>query len=104
MRSSRAEEVSTGSRRGNIITILRVPKSGGIPTTKARVVRWFKKEGSKIKQGEPIVELETDKVNYELDSPAAGVLLKIVARADAEVPVGDPLACIGQPGEALPQF
>ena len=68
------------------------------------MVRWLKKEGSKIKQGEPIVELETDKVNYELDSPAAGVLLKIVAAADAEVPVGDPLACIGQPGEALPEF
>ena len=68
------------------------------------MVRWFKKEGSKIKRGEPIVELETDKVNYELDSPAAGVLLKIVAAADAEVPVGDPLACIGQPGEALPEF
>jgi pyruvate dehydrogenase E2 component (dihydrolipoamide acetyltransferase) len=83
---------------------LRVPKSGGIPTTKARVVRWFKKEGSKVKQGEPVVELETDKVNYELDSPVAGVLLKIVAAVDAEVPVGDPLGCIGQPGEALPEF
>jgi pyruvate/2-oxoglutarate dehydrogenase complex dihydrolipoamide acyltransferase (E2) component len=56
---------------------LRVPKSGRIPATKARVVRWFKKEGSKVKQGEPVVELETDKVNYELDSPAAGVLLVI---------------------------
>ena len=83
---------------------MRVPKAGGIPTTKARVVRWFKKEGSKIRQGEPIVELETDTVNYELDSPAAGVLLTIVAAADAEVPVGDPLACIGQPGEPLPEF
>jgi pyruvate dehydrogenase E2 component (dihydrolipoamide acetyltransferase) len=84
--------------------VIRVPKSGGIPTTKARVVRWFKKEGSKIKQGEPVVELETDKVNYELDSPVAGVLLRIVAEADAEVPVGDPLACIGQLGETLPEF
>ena len=83
---------------------MRVPKSGGIPTTKARVVRWFKKEGSKIKQGEAVVELETDKVNYELDSPATGVLLKIVAAVDAEVPVGDPLGCIGQPGEILPEF
>jgi pyruvate dehydrogenase E2 component (dihydrolipoamide acetyltransferase) len=91
-------------RRTGIVTILRVPKSGGIPTTKARVVRWFKKEGSKIKQGEAIVELETDKVNYELDSPSAGVLLKIVAPKDAEVPVGDPLGCIGQPGEPLPEF
>jgi pyruvate dehydrogenase E2 component (dihydrolipoamide acetyltransferase) len=68
------------------------------------VVRWFKKEGSKVKQGEAVVELETDKVNYELDSPAAGVLLKIVAAADAEVPVGDPLCCIGERGETLPKF
>jgi pyruvate/2-oxoglutarate dehydrogenase complex dihydrolipoamide acyltransferase (E2) component len=83
---------------------LRVPKSGGIPTTKARVVRWFKKEGSKVKQGDPVVELETDKVNYELDSPAAGVLLKIVAAVDAEVPVGDPLCCIGERGEKIPEF
>ena len=81
-----------------------MPKSGGIPTTKARVVRWFKKEGAKVKQGEPIVELETDKVNYELDSPAAGVLLKIVAAANADVPVGDPLGCIGERGDHLPEF
>jgi pyruvate dehydrogenase E2 component (dihydrolipoyllysine-residue acetyltransferase) len=81
-----------------------VPKSGGIPTTKARVVRWFKKEGGKIKKGEPVVELETDKVNYELDSPVGGVLLSIIAGVDAEVPVGDPLCCIGQPGESLPKF
>jgi pyruvate dehydrogenase E2 component (dihydrolipoamide acetyltransferase) len=87
-----------------IATILRVPKSGGIPTTKVRVVRWFKKEGSKIKQGEPVVELETDKVNYELDSPSAGVLLRIVAAVDSEIPVGDPLCCIGQTGETLPEF
>ena len=69
-----------------------------------RVVRWFKKEGSKVKQGERVVELETDKVNYELDSPAAGILLKIVAAVDAQVPVGDPLGCIGQLGEILPEF
>ena len=68
------------------------------------MVRWFKKVGSKVKQGEPVVELETDKVNYELDSPVAGVLLKIIAVPDAEVPVGDPLCCLGQAGEAIPEF
>jgi pyruvate dehydrogenase E2 component (dihydrolipoamide acetyltransferase) len=67
-------------------------------------VRWFKKEGSKIKLGEPVVELETDKVNYELDAPAGGVLLKIVAPVDAEVPVGDPLGCIGQLGDSIPEL
>jgi pyruvate/2-oxoglutarate dehydrogenase complex dihydrolipoamide acyltransferase (E2) component len=101
----RGDDSGSGKlRRADIITILRVPKSGGIPTTKVRVVRWFKKEGSKIKLGDPVVELETDKVNYELDSPVAGVLLRIVAAADAEVPVGDPLGCIGERGEALPEF
>ena len=80
-----------------------MPKSGGIPTTKARVVRWFKKPGGKVKQGEPIVELETDKVNYELDAPAGGVLLKVVAPVDAEVPVGDVLGYIGEAGEAIPE-
>jgi pyruvate/2-oxoglutarate dehydrogenase complex dihydrolipoamide acyltransferase (E2) component len=80
---------------------LRVPKSGGIPTAKARVVRWFKKQGAKVKQGEPIVELETDKVSYELDAPAGGVLLKIIAQADGEVPVGDVLGDIGEAGAVI---
>jgi len=66
-------------------------------TTKVNVVRWLKQEGDRIKQGEPVVELETEKVNYELDSPVEGVLLKIIARETSEVPVGDPLCHIGQP-------
>lgn len=68
------------------------------------MVHWFKKEGGKVKQGEALVELETDKVNYVLDSPAAGVVLKIIATVGEEVPVGDPLGCIGQPGEAIPEL
>ena len=54
-------------------------------------------------QGEPLVELQTDKVNYELDSPAEGVLLEIVAKEDSEVPVGDVLCHIGQRAEAPPK-
>ncbi len=80
-----------------IVTILSVPKTGGMNTTKVSVVRWLKQEGDRIKQGEPVVELETEKVNYELDSPVEGVLLKIIARETSEVPVGDPLCHIGQP-------
>ena len=80
-----------------IVTILSVPKTGGMNTTKVNVVRWLKQEGDRIKQGEPVVELETEKVNYELDSPVEGVLLKIIARETSEVPVGDPLCHIGQP-------
>lgn len=71
-------------------------------TTKVNVVRWLKNEGDKLKQGEPVVELETEKVSYELDSPIEGILLKILEREPAEVDVGGLLGYIGQPGDALP--
>lgn len=71
-------------------------------TTKVTVVRWLKQEGDTVRLGEPVVELETEKVNYELDSSVEGTLLKIVALENAEVPVGDPLCHIGQPGDIAP--
>jgi pyruvate/2-oxoglutarate dehydrogenase complex dihydrolipoamide acyltransferase (E2) component len=86
-----------------IVTTITVPKTGGIPTTKVIVVKWLKRKGQRVQRGEPLVELQTDKVNYELDSPAEGVLLEIVAKEDSEVPVGDALCQIGQPGDVLPK-
>jgi phosphotransferase system IIA component len=86
-----------------ILTNLLVPKTGGMNTTKVNVIRWLKQEGDALKQGEPVVELETEKVNYELDSPVTGVLLKIITREPAEVPVGGLLGYIGEPGDAVPR-
>ncbi|MBZ5570932.1 MAG: lipoyl domain-containing protein [Acidobacteriia bacterium] len=80
-----------------------MPKSGGVTSTKAIVSRWLKKEGDKIKQGDPLVELETEKISYELESPYEGVLLKILAKETAEVPVGDPLCQIGQSNDPAPK-
>jgi pyruvate/2-oxoglutarate dehydrogenase complex dihydrolipoamide acyltransferase (E2) component len=74
-----------------------------LPTTKVNVVRWLKQEGESVKRGEPLVELETEKVNYELDSPVEGILLKILTKEGVEVPVGDPVCQIGQPGDTIPQ-
>ena len=88
---------NAASRSEGILETVIVPKSGGVTSTKAVVVKWLKHEGDKIKQGEPLVELETEKVSYELESPYAGVLLKILAGETAEVPVGDPLCQIGAP-------
>ena len=85
------------------ITIVRVPKSGGMNTTRVKVVRWLKREGDTLRKGEALVELETEKVNYELISPAAGVLLKIIAGETADVPVGDPLCHIGPPEPDTPE-
>jgi pyruvate/2-oxoglutarate dehydrogenase complex dihydrolipoamide acyltransferase (E2) component len=50
-----------------------------------------------------VVELETEKVNYELDSPVDGVLLRILTREPAEVPVGGLLGYIGKPGDVVPE-
>jgi pyruvate/2-oxoglutarate dehydrogenase complex dihydrolipoamide acyltransferase (E2) component len=55
------------------------------------VVRWLKHEGDQVRSGEPLVELETEKISYELESPVAGTLVKLLAPEAAEVPVGDPL-------------
>ncbi|HMD32422.1 MAG TPA: lipoyl domain-containing protein [Candidatus Acidoferrales bacterium] len=68
-----------------------MPKTGGMNTSKVSVVRWLKHPGEEIRQGDPVVELETEKVSYELDSPVSGKLLKILAQEKAEVPVGDAL-------------
>ena len=77
------------------MTLLRVPKTGGMNTSKVNVVRWLKRVGEEVRPGEPVVELETEKVNYELDSPVGGALLNILAPEGAEVPIGDPLCEIG---------
>jgi pyruvate dehydrogenase E2 component (dihydrolipoamide acetyltransferase) len=86
-----------------IVITLKVPKTGGLPTTKVNVVRWLKQEGQHVARGDAVVELETEKVNYELDSPADGILLKILTKEGAEVPVGDPVCHIGQRGDAIPE-
>ncbi len=73
------------------MTTVIVPKSGGVTSTKAVVLRWLKHEGDRVQAGEPLVELETEKVSYELESPFAGTLVRLLAQETAEVPVGDPL-------------
>jgi len=72
-----------------------VPKTGGMNTSKVSVVRWLKQVGDRIQKGEPVVELETEKVSYELDSPVDGTLLKILAEEKAEVPIGETICQIG---------
>jgi pyruvate/2-oxoglutarate dehydrogenase complex dihydrolipoamide acyltransferase (E2) component len=77
------------------LTTVVVPKAGGVTSTKAIVSRWLKKEGDRIRLGDPLVELETEKISYKLESPYEGVLLKILAEETADVPVGGPLCEIG---------
>ncbi len=66
------------------------------------IVRWLKSEGEPVEKGEPLFELDTDKVTQEVEAEAAGVLLRI-AVAEGEVPVGQTVAFIGAEGEAVPE-
>ncbi len=66
------------------------------------IVRWLKSEGEPVAKGEPLFELDTDKVTQEVEAEAAGVLLKIAVAA-GEVPVGQTVAFIGAAGEAVPE-
>jgi pyruvate dehydrogenase E2 component (dihydrolipoamide acetyltransferase) len=65
------------------------------------IVRWLKSEGDAVAKGEPLFELDTDKVTQEVEAEASGVLLKI-AVAEGEVPVGRTVAFIGEEGEDVP--
>ena len=66
------------------------------------MLRWLKREGESVQAGEAVVELETDKVSYELESPTTGTLLKILAQESSQVPVGGQLCQIGQAGDSAP--
>jgi len=63
--------------------------------TEGLLVRWLKREGDLVHQGEPLVEITTDKANFELESEHEGTLQKILAPIRSTVPVGYVLALIG---------
>ena len=64
------------------------------------IVKWLKSEGDEVEKGEPLYELDTDKVTQEVEADASGVLLKI-AVAEGEVEVGKTIAVIGEQGEEV---
>src|SRR6187401_1905739 len=64
------------------------------------IVRWLKAEGDQVEKGEPLYELDTDKVTQEVEAEAAGVLLKIAIQ-EGEVEVGKTIAFIGKEGEEV---
>jgi pyruvate dehydrogenase E2 component (dihydrolipoamide acetyltransferase) len=67
------------------------------------IVKWLKSEGDRIEKGEPLYELDTDKVTQEVEAEASGVLLKIAVQ-EGEVPVGETIAVIGEEGEETPDL
>lgn len=65
------------------------------------IVKWLKQVGDEVTEGEAIIEITTDKVDVEVESPASGVLLKILANEGEEVPVKKPVGIIGSADEVV---
>src|SRR5215813_1899218 len=70
----------------------------GESVTEGIVLEWHVAEGDFVNEGDTVVEVSTDKVDAEVPAPTAGVITKLIAQVDEEVPVGAPLAEM-EPGE-----
>src|SRR5512145_1880470 len=67
------------------------------------ITKWLKKEGDSVYELEPLLEVNTDKVDTEIPAPASGTVLKILAEEGVPAKVGSILAFIGRPGESVDQ-
>ncbi len=66
---------------------------------KGTILQWLKAEGERVEKGQPVVLIQTEKVEYEVEAPGAGTLLRVVAKEGTELPVGGLMGILGQPGE-----
>lgn len=73
----------------------------GMAQEKGSLVSWLKAEGEQVTKGEPLMEVETDKATVEVEAPASGILAAVAAAPGDEVPVGQRIAVILAPGEAV---
>jgi len=79
-----------------------MPKMGDTMET-GKILNWIKKVGDVVKKGESLAEVETDKVNIEIESFYNGTLRKILVAEGESAPIGAPIALIGSPDEPLPE-
>jgi pyruvate/2-oxoglutarate dehydrogenase complex dihydrolipoamide acyltransferase (E2) component len=79
-----------------------MPQAGQDLETGA-VKQWLKAEGDAVAKGEPLVEIETEKITLAVESPVDGVLLRILVPDNTETPILSTIAYIGEPGESVPE-
>jgi len=84
-------------------TTVIMPKLG-LTMTEGTIERWLKEEGDRVEKGEPLLEILTEKINFQYESPASGILRKILHREGEVVPVAAPIAIIAEEGEILPEI
>ena len=81
-------------------TELTMPKMG-FDMTEGKLAQWLKKVGDPVKRGEPVAEIETDKVNIEVEAPSDGVLRGTFLEPGQTAPVGTLIGVLGKAGEAI---
>lgn len=74
----------------------------GIAQDTGKLLEWLVQEGQTVTKGQPIMVIETDKTTVEIEAPASGVLANVRAQPGEDIPVGQVIAHILEPGEALP--
>ncbi|MGA9534166.1 MAG: dihydrolipoamide acetyltransferase family protein [Anaerolineales bacterium] len=80
--------------------VINMPKLG-FDMAEGSLVRWVVQEGDPVEEGEVLAEIETDKATVEVESAASGTVLKHLVLEGTSLPVGDPLAVIGEPDEEV---
>jgi pyruvate/2-oxoglutarate dehydrogenase complex dihydrolipoamide acyltransferase (E2) component len=76
---------------------VKMPKLG-LTMTEAKVIEWRKAVGDRVTAGEPLLVIETEKAEVEIEAPASGTVLEIVGQVSQVYPIGDVLAVIDMPG------
>src|SRR5919205_1227120 len=79
-----------------------MPKMGDA-MEEGTLIKWLKSEGEEVSEGDPIAEIETDKVTMELEAEDAGTLAQLIASEGQDVPVGEAIAFIQGEGEEVPE-
>jgi pyruvate dehydrogenase E2 component (dihydrolipoamide acetyltransferase) len=77
-----------------------MPKQG-LQMTEGTIIKWLAGEGEQIVEGQPLFEMETDKLTITIDASASGTLLKIIAAEGVTVPITATIAVVGSPGEDI---
>jgi pyruvate dehydrogenase E2 component (dihydrolipoamide acetyltransferase) len=77
-----------------------LPKQG-LQMTEGTIIEWFVQEGGEVVKGQPLFEMETDKVTVAVDAEVSGLLLKIIAGTGEVVPIAQTIAIVGKSGEDI---
>ena len=83
-----------------MVTKVVIPRTGDKESTGV-IGMWFKSEGEKVRKGDPLCTVETEKASVEIEAPCSGILRRILRPRDAQVSVGDCIAIIGDENEDM---